>query len=252
MLSTYCVSHCSKHFSAINSFYLQNKPMKLHYSYANCADEAMKVHGGHATHRSHTLVRDKARIWNWQSGPIPLCKPPLVHQILFTPSLSTTTITSIPVALIVNHILLYAPNLYSHPVSAADTHIYNSPLTFPPWCPISLYTSKTQIPLLPQTSSHWVEPSETSFLGFLSFSPTYLVKHGVLMILPPEHLTLCIHFSQPSTVSFVVHIRSISLSGLLHLPPNSYELFPCNPFSILRQEHSLQNVTYKSGHNDIP
>lgn len=135
-------------------------------------------------------------------------------------------------ALIINHILAYAPNLYSYPISAVDTHKYNSSLTFPPDCPISLYTLKTEILLLPQTFS--------SFLGFLSFSPTYLVKHGVLMILSLEHLTLCIHFSQPSTVSFVVHTRSISLSVLLQLPPNSYELFPCNQFFILQQEHSLQ------------
>ena len=61
---------------------------------------------------------------------------------------------------------------------------------------------------------------------------------------------MCIHVSQFPTVSFPVQIRSIPLSRLLQLPPNPYELFPSNPFSILQQECSLKKVTCKSGHND--
>lgn len=188
--------------------------MKLHYYYANCADEAMKVYGGHATHWSHTLVSDKARIWNWQSGPRFLSTNPHSSIIFFSdllPSLSTATITSIYMLLIINHILVYAPNLYSHPVSAIDTHIYNSPLTLRPGCPISLYTY--------QKLKSYSSP-KLFLIGWIpmrhhSFSPSYLVKHWVLMILPLKHFTLCTHFSQPSTVSCVFHIRSISLSGLL-------------------------------------
>lgn len=133
---------------------------------------------------------------------------------------------------------IYAPILFLTLI-----HIYAAaPWTFPPGCPISLFTyHKLKSYSFPKLFSQWMQPSDWPCQKRDIILDNYFFSliHPVLMILPLKHLATCVHFSQSATVSFLVQSQAISLSKLVQQPPHPYKALMSNPFFILQQERSL-------------